>query len=307
MRKKRKKGISFGKFVKILGEVKSELSKSIQIVIAGRPDVDKKSLLNKFILSEGEKTFLRFLDLDFKQPVEEILRNISRADIVLLLIDSEGNFDEREIALTVCAHELEKSLIVVVDGVVEEKREDFLKKAEKFLEVLSSDVVFISLADGISFNNLASKVLRELGNKEVLLGRTLPGLKEAAVDRLIRRTALANGLIGVITILPGSDMPILTANQIRMIIEIAAIYGVELNFERVREILTVISAGYVLRAVSRQLFSFLPLIGWVIKGGVACSGTILLGETAKKYFESGLGYLTNEDIKELYGKISETF
>ncbi|MDP3013195.1 MAG: DUF697 domain-containing protein [Candidatus Subteraquimicrobiales bacterium] len=299
----KKKGFSFKRFAKALKDVKSELSDSVLIAVASRLETDKATLANKFISPNGDSNLFRLLDLFHQQSVDEIFRSISGADIVLLLVDAKIGFDEREIALAVATCEIDKPLIAVVDGEVKE-RELLFKKIEKFLEIPSSDIAFVSLVESTGLSDLAVKILDKLDGKEVVAGRYVPGLSRTATDRLIKKTATQNGLIGGITILPGSDMPILTANQIRMILRISAIYGVELNFDRVRELLAVVGGGYAFRAVARQLLIFLPGIGWAIKGGVAYTGTLLLGEATKKYFESGFGYLTNEDIKELCEKIT---
>ena len=75
-----------------------------------------------------------------------------------------------------------------------------------------------------------------------------------------------NGVIGVVVIIPGADMPAMTANQIRMVLKIAAAYGEEIGLDRAVEILSVVGTGFVLRTLARQALDFVPGFGWAAQG-----------------------------------------
>ena len=78
---------------------------------------------------------------------------------------------------------------------------------------------------------------------------------------------MQNGVLGVAIFIPGADFPVLTLNQIRMVLRIAAAHGEELDKERAVEILTVVAAGLGFRTVARQLVGLVPGFGWAVKGG----------------------------------------
>jgi uncharacterized protein (DUF697 family) len=82
-------------------------------------------------------------------------------------------------------------------------------------------------------------------------------------------------------------MPILTLNQIRLVLRLAYLHGHEPDRERLPEVLPVVGGGFVLRALARQLFDLVPVGGWAVKGGIAYSGTRVMGEAAARYFEAG--------------------
>jgi uncharacterized protein (DUF697 family) len=84
-------------------------------------------------------------------------------------------------------------------------------------------------------------------------------------------------------------MPILTLNQIRLVLRIALAHGEEVGPERVPELLGVIGAGFGMRAVARELLDFVPIAGWAIKGGLAYGGTRAVGEAARRRFAVGAG------------------
>lgn len=88
--------------------------------------------------------------------------------------------------------------------------------------------------------------------------------------------------------IPLSDMPVLAAIQLAMIVVIGYISGRELSFEAAGDFLTAfgvsVGSGLVLREVARQLIKFLPGLGSVISGTVAFGGTQALGQAAINYF-----------------------
>jgi uncharacterized protein (DUF697 family) len=55
--------------------------------------------------------------------------------------------------------------------------------------------------------------------------------------------------------------------------------------ERLPEILATVGAGLGLRTVARELLDFIPVAGWLVKGGVAYAGTRALGEAAVRRLE----------------------
>jgi uncharacterized protein (DUF697 family) len=87
--------------------------------------------------------------------------------------------------------------------------------------------------------------------------------------------------------IPGADLPLLTAVEMRMVLQIGVCYGVEVGPDRAVELLTLLGAGFGLRAAARELLDVVPIAGWVVKGGVAYTGTRALGRAAVEYFERG--------------------
>jgi uncharacterized protein (DUF697 family) len=125
------------------------------------------------------------------------------------------------------------------------------------------------------------------GDKAPALGRRYPALRPAVLNRLIYRTAAQNALIGIAFFVPGADMPVMTANQIKMVLAIAGIYGAEVDRERAVELAGVVAAGFGLRAVARSLVRSIPGIGLVIKAATGYVATVTLGMAAVRYFEAG--------------------
>ncbi len=115
-------------------------------------------------------------------------------------------------------------------------------------------------------------------------GRNNPELREELSKNIINNTARQNAVIGASLFIPGADFPVLTLNQMKMVIELAALYDKELSVQRARELVVTLGSGFVFRSFARQLLGIIPGPGFIVKGSVAYGGTVALGKLAQKYF-----------------------
>jgi uncharacterized protein (DUF697 family) len=152
--------------------------------------------------------------------------------------------------------------------------------------VLATDVVECRPGEGFPVEEILAVVAGRLGEAGTGLAAKLPMLREPLSTQLVESFARKNGILGVAIFVPGADFPVLTLNQIRLVLRLAAAHGVEVDQQRLPEVLTTIGAGFGFRAVARQLLATVPVAGWVVKGGVAYGGTKALGEAAHRYFHS---------------------
>jgi uncharacterized protein (DUF697 family) len=119
------------------------------------------------------------------------------------------------------------------------------------------------------------------------LAARLPAFRPYVVQRLIESASRRNGLVAAAVWIPGADLPILTAVQLRLVLQIGACHGVELSPDRAVELVGVLGAGFGLRTVARELLDLVPVAGWAVKGSVAYGGTRALGRAADEYFARG--------------------
>src|ERR671910_422834 len=120
----------------------------------------------------------------------------------------------------------------------------------------------------------------------VALAKGYPPLRRAVCEEIVRNNARQNAVIGALPI-PGADMPVMMANQARMVLNIAAAYGEELSVDRARELLGVLAAGFGLRALSRQVIKLVPVAGWAAAAAIGYAGTVAMGRSTMLYFERG--------------------
>ncbi len=205
------------------------------------------------------------------------------------MLDATKHFGDPTVSFVSALRIARKPFVIAVNKVdALAESESLIERLKTLLDVDSDRTVFISATRDVGIkDDLAERIVELVHGKTVALGARLPVLRGAAAAREIWRTSWQNALIGGVTILPGTDMPILTANQAKMVLRLAAIYGREITPERAKELLVVVGGGFTLRAIARQLLDFVPGPGWILKGGVAYTGTVAMGKAAQKYFEVG--------------------
>ncbi len=158
--------------------------------------------------------------------------------------------------------------------------------AEHVTYVLDENLVRVPRGASFPVDEIAKRLARALGEEVTPLAARLPVLREAVCEELIRKFSRQNGVLGVLIFVPGADLPILTANQVRLVLRIADAHGFEIDRERLPEVLAVIASGFGFRALARRAITYVPLVGWAVKGAVAYAATRALGEAAVRYFEA---------------------
>lgn len=167
-----------------------------------------------------------------------------------------------------------------------------------------------SFEDGGFERNVAPRIVKALEEDYLVpLGKAYPFFRRAVCEEVIRKNARQNAVIGALPI-PGADMPVMTANQGRMVLMIAAAYGEELSFQRARELVGVLALGFGLRAVTRQVVKFVPFGGWAAAAAVGYAGTLAMGRATTLYFERGgqqVGAKEMEDIQARAAREAKDF
>jgi uncharacterized protein (DUF697 family) len=195
-----------------------------------------------------------------------------------------------------------EALVYVVGDAITEQDERVLKSArrarvpiilltagrkpiEDIPYVLATDIVRVEPGHGFPLDRLGEVLAGRLGEKATSLARRLPVLRGAIVEKLVESFSRKNGILGAAIFIPGADFPVLTLNQLRMVLRICAAHGLAIDRERAPEIVATVAAGLGFRALARSLLGFVPVGGWAVKGGVAYTGTRALGEATVRYCE----------------------
>jgi uncharacterized protein (DUF697 family) len=156
--------------------------------------------------------------------------------------------------------------------------------------------------EAVTRDRLLAALVRTAPEAMLPLGRRYPALREAVARHLIRDTARANAQFAALSSLPASiplvgglvgdmaDMLVLTKNQVLLLFKLAGLYGRDLSLGRelIAEVLPVVGGGFVWRTVARELVGLLPTaLSLLPKTIVAYTGTYVVGETARYYYEHG--------------------
>jgi uncharacterized protein (DUF697 family) len=151
--------------------------------------------------------------------------------------------------------------------------------------VLATDVVRVGAGRAFPLEAIAHAIAARLGERGAPLAARVPLLREAVSDRLVASFAAKNGILAAAVWLPGTDLPLLALNEVRLLLRLAQAHGMAGDFgDRLPEVAATIGAGFGLRALARELLDLVPGAGWVLKAAIAYGGTRALGEAARMRF-----------------------
>jgi uncharacterized protein (DUF697 family) len=215
--------------------------------------------------------------------LEAGLADLPEADIHLLLV--EPDFGPTHEQLKSLRKLPPQRLIILLLGIPQAALESRKREVATSIGVRAEQVV----AAGISELRpaLTKQLLALFAEHAVPLARQFPFLRDAAAELEISQTSRQNALVGVIP-LPGADFPVMTANQVKMVLRLAAMFDQTLNPERLKEVLAVVGGGFALRSLARQVAKFIPGPGWIVGGAMGYGGTLTMGKAALEYFRRAL-------------------
>jgi uncharacterized protein (DUF697 family) len=152
--------------------------------------------------------------------------------------------------------------------------------------------------------SLAAKlpIFRPTVAAKITVDCALKSLQVAGASALIDHVPVLGLILG--SIASAGDTIVITGMQVNMLLQIAGAYGKKAEFARVAELMPVIGGGYGWRALAREASGFIPFAGPVIKAGIAYAGTLVLGQAAGFYYETG-NRMAPEKIGALYREAVE--
>ena len=118
-----------------------------------------------------------------------------------------------------------------------------------------------------------------LNEHRMALAADFTFMRPALAQATINATARQNAVIAAVFFMPGADLPAMTLNQIKMVLQLAFIYGEELTLKRVVEAAVVVFCAYASRAAARSATKGLMIpLRWPVKIAVAYASTLALGK-----------------------------
>jgi small GTP-binding protein len=293
-------------------EISEELDRKIAIV--GMPNSGKSTLFNtlqgqylSFVSPEAgaTKEFVRgafgpFALIDTPGHLPDMQQQaIDEASAVLYMIDASEGVRPRDEDIVRQLRDGKKPFVLalnktdLVSGDVDELA------AHVAARLRVNDVTPISAQTG---DNIAEELIPAIINTSpeaaLTLGRLLPRYRRSAANKLVRTATLVSLAAGLQPI-PLVDIPILLSNQIRMTLRIAAVYGEPVTAQHLREILTTVAGGLVVRYLAEELAKAAPIGGDLVSGAIAAGGTYALGQVAIEYFENGK-QLSRKQINDMF-------
>jgi uncharacterized protein (DUF697 family) len=256
----------------VVKEIRAVTEDFRPLILAGAPGPAGE--LREALVAGGERDALR--DLSGGRVTAYDLEG---AEVLVYLVEAPGPAREDEEVLRL-ADRKDVEVVCVLVGEPEGQVVDVPY-------VLATDVVSVRPGEPLPVERIAGRIAERAGDKSYAHAAKLPVLRRHVCEEIVRGFSRQNGVLGAAIFIPGADLPVLTLNQIRMVLRIAAAHGEEIDRERALELLPIVAAGFGLRAVARQFAGVVPGVGWAVKGGIAFAGTRALGEAAIAYFGAG--------------------
>lgn len=143
-----------------------------------------------------------------------------------------------------------------------------------------------ALADSLNIR-MGEWVASACRDKKLAFALAFPFARKPMALDAVQSTSVQNAGIGAVLFIPGADMPVMTLNQAKMLLQIAAAYGQPMSVDRVKELAFVVGGAFACRAVARQAAGLVPGLGWAVKAAIGYAGTEAMGHAAIDYFEAG--------------------
>jgi small GTP-binding protein len=243
-----------------------------------------------------------FGEVDGVDRANIALQGVQAANVVVLLLDAVAGVRQADYALLQQLQATGKPVVVALNKIdlVKGDLDSVLADArDKFGE---PRLIPISAKEG---TNVAGLFMPRLIDAHpalaVAMGRSLPGYRRQAANKVVRNAAVFNAVVGAEPI-PGVDIPFLLAVQARMVLRIAAIFGEPMNLQHAREMIATIAGGVALRYLAEEGAKFIPGPGWIVAAAVAGVGTWAIGQVAIRYFEQGKT-LSAEQMQSLFRRL----
>jgi uncharacterized protein (DUF697 family) len=132
--------------------------------------------------------------------------------------------------------------------------------------------------------------------KDLAFAANFPFVRKPKSEQLVRACAAENAAVGALPFLKGADLPVMTANEAKMALSIAAVYGQDLTLARVPELAGVLASAFGFRGLARGAASLLPGLSWGVGAGVGYGGAMAVGTALIARFELPLG--SRADVRD---------
>lgn len=172
----------------------------------------------------------------------------------------------------------------IVYPVAERLQLPFANKAQD----LPDGPIEIDDASKMLFNERMGRwIIAACSERKLAFAVAFPFVRRPLAQDAITNTSMQNAGIGLLPIIPGADMPIMTLNQAKMLMQIAVAYGQKLDKERIPELIALVGNAFICRNIARSLTKAIPVAGWLVSGAVGFTATEAVGRAAIEYFEAG--------------------
>lgn len=148
----------------------------------------------------------------------------------------------------------------------------------------------IAATDKTYLLDTLARWILERTEKQSAFAANFPFMRIAAANRVIASASLGNLATGALFFMPGADFPVMTVAQMGMMLQLAAIFGKPMRFERAYEAAGILMAALAMRAGTRVLVRQAGHACFLVKAMVGGLGTYGIGRALCILYERDVDY-----------------
>ncbi|MCL2881647.1 MAG: hypothetical protein FWF45_01960 [Coriobacteriia bacterium] len=143
----------------------------------------------------------------------------------------------------------------------------------------------VSPLSGDLETQVATWLSTALPSKHLTIAGDFPFTRAEISRDICSATARQNAMIALVPFTRGADMPVLVANQTKMLFQLALVRGLKLNTQRIPELLATGAVAFAGRLLASRLTPPFAPARWLVRGAVAFGLTTALGQGACLYYD----------------------
>ena len=136
-------------------------------------------------------------------------------------------------------------------------------------------------------NKLGSWIANVCIGKKFAFASAFTFVARPLASEIVHLTAIENAAIGFVPAICAADFPLMLVNQVKMLAQIAAVYGKKLDSAILKECAGVLFGAIFGHRVFKITNRIMPLPKSVVSGAVAFATTEAIGKALIAYFEAG--------------------
>jgi len=239
--------------------------------------------------------------------------SVSRADLIILMLDSAASDDGQEQELAKGWANAGKSVLVILRqaGIVEIQDTPSMLLSH-WVTWGKRQVISGSLEDPAFLSQtFVPVVMKLLPDQHLALARQFPLFRTAVARDLVTDTCFSNAAYalstGIAEIVPVFDIPlniadmfVLSKAQAFLVYKLGLALGLSSRWrDYVAEFGGVLGSGFLWRQVARSLIGLIPAWGIVPKVAVAYAGTYVVGNVVYQWYLTGR-HVSTQQMRQLY-------
>ena len=136
-------------------------------------------------------------------------------------------------------------------------------------------------------NNLGTWIANVCVGKKFAFASAFTFVARPLATEIVHLASIENAAVGLVPAVGAADFPLTFANQVKMLAQIAAVYGKKLDLDLLKEAAGVLVGAIFGRRVYKVANKIVPLPWFIVSSAVSFATTEVIGKALIAYYEAG--------------------